>query len=67
MSVRQESTETSASAMAAISKDQCGTICQRPLVVDNFLYRKLDFGGLMVEHTSFGCKVAMSLFHYSIS
>ena len=53
--------------MAAISKDQCGTILQRPLVMDNFLYRKLEFGGLMVEHTPFGCKVAMSLFHCSIS
>lgn len=53
--------------MAAISKDQCGTILQRSLVMDNFLYRKLEFGGLMVEHTPFGCKVAMSLFHCSIS
>ena len=58
--------ETSASAVVALSKDQCGAIWQRPLVMDNFLYQKLEFGGLTVEHTSFGCKVAMSLFHCSI-
>ena len=35
--------------MAAISKDQCGAVWQSPLVVDNYLYQKLDLGGLAVE------------------
>ena len=49
MSVRHESTRSSASAMAAISKDRRGALWQSPRAVDNCLYRKLDLGGLAVE------------------